>query len=190
MPRSGRLRNFIRHCGISGVEKLSYVPPYLILIIEIILLIHAFYLEELFVMILTSALLVISVIEIILVSGEMHESYQQSYFDKILTIKLDDFITDSKEINVKKIVENFINQYPEYSAHRSEIYHTSCQILETHKREKNEKDLDAALKKFIKAKLKSNVDEIVEEFVKKYPKFKSNKSKIYEKTCKIKSELE
>lgn len=187
MPRCGRLRSYIREYKKSPkTEKMSFVPPFLILSLEIILIIHAFFLNEMFVIIITLILLLISMIETILVSREIHKKYSQSNFDRILTIKLDDFITEKKEKNVKRIVVDFIEKYPEYEVNRSEIYHTTCQILETHKREIVEKDCLDKLDKFIKKNKKANVDDIVQEFIKKYPQYSRFRSEIYEKTCVLK----
>jgi len=192
MPRSGRLRNFIKEYKASPkTEKLSFIPPFLILLVEAILLIHAFTIDvpDIMVVELTSILLIISIIEIILVTREIHENYSKSNFDKVLTIRLDDFIIESKEINVKKIVTDFIEKYPEYRNHRSDIYHTTCQILETHNKELLDEDLSKKLKKLIKEKKQATVDEIIEDFVKKYPKYRSNRSEIYEKTCQLMEKL-
>ena len=43
-----------------------------------------------------------------------------------------------------------------------------------------------AVSKFIKRNKKATVDEIVESFIKKYPKYKKNKSEVYERTCILK----
>ena len=141
MPRCGRLRNVIQEYNESPkAKKLSFVVPFLILALEIILITHSMLYQEFFVMTLTMVLLAISIIEIALVSREMHEEYVKSNFDKILTIKLDDFITEKKEKNVKRIVTGFIEKHPEYRVKRNEIYHIACQILETHKKESTEKE--------------------------------------------------
>lgn len=187
MPRSGRLRTFIREYKESPrIEKMSFFPPFLILALEVILIIHAYIVDEIYVIILTFILLVISSVEIILVSAEMHEHYISSNFNKILTIRLDDFITESNEENVKKIVADFTDQHPEYEKHRNEIYHTTCQILETHKEEAIEKEITEKLKKFMKRKKKANVDDIVKTFVDKFPKYKRHIDTVYERTCQIK----
>lgn len=186
MPRSGRLRTFIREYEESPrLEKISFIPPFLILALEIILIIHATIVQEMFVIFLTLILVIISIIEIILVAMEMHEHYTSSNFDRILTIKLDDFILEKKERNVKKIVTNFIELYPEYETHRNEIYHTACQILETHREEAIEKEIFTKLNKFIKKRKKANVDDIVEAFVKKFVKYKGYRVEIYEKACQL-----
>jgi len=122
---------------------------------------------------------------LVIVSYEIHEHYIKINFDKILTIRLDDFITEKKGTNVKKIVTDFIEKYPDYEPHRNEIYHTTCQILETHREEATEKEVENKLKKFIKRRKKANVDEIVESFVKKYPEYKNYRSGIYITTCQI-----
>jgi len=186
MPRCGRLRNFIREYKESPrTERVSFIPPFLILAIEIILIIHAILLNEIFVIVLTFVLLIISIIEIVIVTYEIHEHYSKINFDKKLTIRLDDFITEKKEKNVKKIVADFINQYPEYEKYRNEIYHTTCQILETHKEEKIERDLTIKLKKYIIKKKKPTVDEIVKSFIKKYPKYSKFRTEIYVITAQI-----
>jgi hypothetical protein len=191
MPRSGRIRNFIREYKESPrFEKLSFIPPFIILIVEGILLTHALTINapDIMVVELTLILLVISIVEIIFVFGEMHSHYQQNNFDKILTIRLDDFITEKKGNNVKKIVTDFIDERPEYRVKRNEVYHTTCQILETHKKEAIEKDFIKKLETYVKKMKKANVDEIVKGFVNKYPKYRRFRIEIYEKTCQIKAE--
>jgi hypothetical protein len=188
MPRSGRLRRFIKEYKESDrIEKLSFIPPIFILIVELILLLHALSLNhpDMMVVELTTVLLIISIIEMILVSSEAHDRYTKSNFDKVLTIRLDDFITKRRERNVKNIVTDFIGRYPDYSANRNEIYHTTCQILQTHKEEAIEKEITDKLKTFIKRKKRLNVDDVVESFVKKNPKYKKYRIEIYEKTCQL-----
>ena len=188
MPRSGRLRTFIREYSESSrAEKISFIPPFLILVVEVILLTHALTINvpDIMIVELTAVLLIISIVEILLVSREIHEHYTRGNFDRLLTIRLDDFIIERKEKNVKKIVTDFIEQHPGYHSHRNEIYHTTCQILETHKEEAIEKDLTDKLKIFIRRKKKAKVDDIVESFVKKYPKYKRHRSNIYEIACQI-----
>jgi len=186
MPRSGRLRRHIREfTGSSRAEKLSFIPPFLVLIVEIILLQHAIRIQVDYVIELTIILLILSAIEIILVSREMQKHYQRSNFDGILTIRLDDFIIERKKKNVKELVEEFIEKYPHYSSYRNEIYHITCQIMETHKEEALEKALDDKLKKFIKRRKKMNVDEILEAFIKKYPKYRKHPGKVYRVACQV-----
>ena len=189
MPRSGRLRNFIReYKECPRTERISFIPPFFILAIETILIIHAILLNEMFVIILTAILLIISTIETIIVSYEIHEHYTKINFDKKLTIRLDDFITEKKEKNVKKIVPDFIKHYPEYEKHRDEIYHTTCQILETHKEEEIEKELYGKIIKFIGKKKKLTVDNIVKSFIEKYPKYKKYRGEIYVLSAQILSD--
>ena len=189
MPRSGRLRTFIREYKESPrFEKLSFMPPFLILIVEGVLLIHAFTIDvpDIMVVELTMVLLIISIVEIIFVFEEMHEHYTSNTFDRILTIRLDDFVLQQKEKSVKKIVEDFIDIHSEYKNKRSEIYHITCQIMETHKEEAWEKALINKLKPFIKRRKKMNVDEILMAFIKKYPIYKKYRAKIYQKACQLK----
>jgi len=192
MPRCGRFRNFIREYNESPrTDKLSFIPPFLILIVETVLLLHALTIDvpDLMVVELTTILLIISIIEITIVSREIHEHYIKNNFDRILTIKLDDFIIKTNEKNVKKIVTDFIENNPKYSNIRNEIYHISCQILETHYEERIEKEITNKLEKLIKRKKKANVDEIVDSFIEKFPKFKKYRVEIYEETCRIKADM-
>ena len=191
MPRSGRLRTFIREYKESArFEKLSFIPPFLILFVEGVLLVHAFTIDvpDIMVVELTTILLVISIVEILFVSREMHEHYQRNNFDRILTIKLDDFVIQRKDKNVKKIVTDFTEQHPEYESHRNEIYHITCQIMETHEEEAWEEELTGKLEKFVKRRKKMNVDDLLKAFLKKYPSYKKYRTKIYEKICQIKGD--
>ena len=187
MPRSRRLRNYIREITESPtIEKLSFIPPFLILVVEIILLHHAvtFNVDQ-YVINLIVVLLIISAVEILLVMREMHEHYRRSNFDRELTIRLDDFVLEKKNRNVKKIVEDFIELHPQYYNYRNEIYRLTCQILETHREEAIEKELTDKLKKFIKRRKKMNVDQILAAFLKKYPNYKKFQAEVYVKTCQI-----
>lgn len=189
MPRSGRLRTFIQEFNESPrTQKLSFIPPFIILSLEIILLAHAIALEEKAVILLTSVLLIISIIEAILVTMELHEQYQKGNTDRILTIKLDDFILQKKEKNIKKIVSEFIEKYQDYKGQRNKIYHTACQILETHKEEKWEEELEKNLKTFINRRKKATVDDLLVEFIKKHPRYRKYKEEVYLNLCKLKSE--
>ena len=186
MPRCGRLRTFIREYNESPrTDKLSFIPPFLILVLEVILIIHALIINQIYVIILTATLVIISIIEMILVSLEIHEHYQSSNFDRLLTIRLNDFVIERKQENVKKIVENFIDLHPDYNAYRNEIYHITCQIMETHKEEAKEEALIKKLKPFVKRRRKKSVDQIIKAFIKKYPQYGKHRAELYEKICHL-----
>ena len=115
MPRSGRLRNYIKEIAESPrFEKLSFIPPFLILIVELILLEHAIRIQVTYVIELTLVILALSIIEIIFVAEEIHENYIRTNFDRILTIKLDDFIIEHRERNV--IEEPLCPRWPLWQA--------------------------------------------------------------------------
>jgi len=189
MSRSGRLRNFIKEYKESPrFEKLSFMPPFLILIFEVVLLAHALTIDvpDIMVVELTTVLLIISIVEILFVSQEIHGHYQRTNFDRILTIRLDDFIIERKKKNVKHLVEEFVEIHPNYRSYRNEIYHIACQIMDTHKKEAIETTIENSLTIFFKKNNKKNVDEILGTFIKKYPKYKKYSSEIYQKICQLK----
>ena len=187
MVRFRGLRNFIQELAESPlIEKISFVLPFFVIIIDIIILEHAIRIQEVYIIVLTTLLFFLSVVEIAVAMGEIHDRYQQNNFERTLTIKLDDFILERKNNNVKKIVEDFIDTHLEYKNKRSEIYHITCQIMETHKEEAWEKTLIKKLKPFIKRRKKMNVDEILMAFIKKYPTYKKYRAKIYQKACQLK----
>ncbi|MBN2604058.1 MAG: hypothetical protein JXA91_08010 [Candidatus Thermoplasmatota archaeon] len=188
MPRSGRLRNFIRDfCESPRAKKLSFVPPFLIIVVEVILLVHASVQNPIdpVVLELTTILVIISVVEIVLVIREIHERHKTSNFERILTIKLDDYILEKRNKNVRKIVEDFIKENEKYRNHRNQIYHLTCQILTTHKEEVFEKELTAKLSAFIKKSKEKNVDYILKKFIRKHPNYKKYRATVYKKTCLI-----
>lgn len=187
MPRCGRIRTLIQDYKQSPrAIKISFILPYVILILELIVLIDASIINfNPFIIIITSALVIISTIEIIIVTKEIHENVLESNFDKILTIKLDDFVTKKREKNLKRIISDFLTDNPEYNKHRNKIYHTTCQILETHEKETLEIDIADKLNLLIKNNKKANVDQIVKKFTEKYPKYEKYPSDIYKITCKL-----
>lgn len=191
MPRCGRLRNYINEITTSPtIEKITFIPPFVVLIVELILIRHAILIKEAYVIVLTIILLILSVIEIILVFSEIHEHYQHSNFDRILTIRLDDFILESKNRNVKEIIDEFLEKNPQYSKNRDEIYHVACEIMETHKEEKWQKQLYEVLQKYIKRRKKMAVDDLLSSFLKKNPEYRKFGDEIYQMICQIKGEIE
>ncbi len=187
MPRCGRFRTFIKEYRESErFEKLSFIPPFMILALELILLLHAFTIEaDTLVIELTSILLVISMIEIILVSREIHEHYINDSFEREMTIRLDDFILERRMDNVSTIVEEFINENPQYCNYRNSIYHVSCQIMETHKHELWEKTLKTRLNRFVKKSEKKTIRDIIDGFMKQFPEYKKNPERVYEMAARI-----
>lgn len=187
MVRFGRLRNFIRELAESPlIEKISFILPFFVIIIDLILMEHAIRINAHYIIALTTLLFFLSLIEIVVVIRDIHGHRQHNVFEQKLTIKLDDFVLLQKEKNVKKIVEDFIDMHSEYKNKRSEIYHIACQIMETHREEAWEDALTKKLKAFIKRRKKMNVDEILKAFIKKYPIYKKYRGKIYKKTCQLK----
>ncbi len=136
MVRVGRLRNFIQEFSQSPrIEKVSFILPFLVIAIDIILIEHAIRINEPYIIGLTTLLFFLSVIEVGVVIREIHEHVQYSNFERLLTIKLDDFILErKKQTNVKLIVEEFMNENPNYESFRNEVYHITCQIMEAHKK--------------------------------------------------------
>ena len=186
MARVGRLRNLLKEVTESpSIEKLSFTLPFIVIVVDVILIEHAIRINEPYIIALTTILFFLSLFEIAVVLSEIHERNQKSSFERILTIKLDDFILQRKKKNVKKLVEDFIKIYPQYKSHRTEIYHIACQIMETHKEEVLEKTLADKLKRFVKRRKKMNVDEMLKAFIKKYPAYKECRGRIYQKICQI-----
>ena len=180
MPRTGRFRRFIKEYNESQkTDKISFIPPFFIIILEIILITHAIIENNVFVIWLTLILLIISIIEIIFVAREIHEHYQSNNFDRELTIRLDDFIIEKNEKNVQTIVEKFIDVHPNYEIYRNEIYHIACQIMETHKKELWEKTLELRLKKYVLKNSNYSMKEIMDNFMEKFPEYKKDPGRVY-----------
>jgi hypothetical protein len=188
MPRCGRFRNFIKEFKESErFEKLSFIPPFIILLLELILLVHALTEDtsDLLVVELTTVLLIISLVEIFLVSREIHEHYQKDSFHQEMTIRLDDFILEKRMDNVSRIVEEFLNENRKYCKDRNAIYHLACQIMDTHKRELWEKTLHTRLKRFLKQTDKEIIRDIIESFMQKYPEYRKDPGRVYEITAQL-----
>jgi hypothetical protein len=182
MPRSGRIRRYAKDVAESDrVQQLSIILPFIILIVEIILLIHALAIQEMYIIVLTSFLLIISLIELYLVTIEVTDRKSIKSFDRVLTIRLDDFITETKKSNVKEIINSFIERYPVYRSHRTQVYVLSCQILQTHKDELIEKEYYKKINQFLKKTDKTDLSELVSEFISLNPQYDCYALEIHEK---------
>ena len=186
MVRYGKLINVIKEVAESPtIEKASFILPFIVIIIDIILIEHAIRINEHYIIALTTLMFFLSLIEIIIVTREIHEHYQKTNYERILTIKLDDFILKQKQKNVKILVEEFLNQNPHYTKKRSTVYHLTCQILETHKEEALEETLKKDHKTYIKRRKKQTLDDVVEGFLKKHQKYRKHADIVYEFTAQL-----
>jgi len=146
MVRCSRTRSFLREVAKSPFgEKLSFILPFFVLTIDIIILEHALRIQETYIIACTMFLFFLSLFEIIIVSRELHINYQKINFEKRLTIKLNDFLEGKNVYNIKEIVENFIEINPEYLSYRNDVYQITCQILETRDEDAVEKIIDESL---------------------------------------------
>ena len=65
MVRVGRLRNVIKELAASPLtEKITFILPFIVIIIDIIILEHAIRIRETYIIILTTLLFLLSLIEI------------------------------------------------------------------------------------------------------------------------------
>lgn len=184
MPRSGGIRRYLREIAESPrAEKIAFIPPVLILLIEGVLLLHALDIKEGYVIFLTSFLLVVSIIELFLILSEMHEHRKQTTFERELAIRLDDFIIEHHMNNVSAVVEDFINEFEEYAGNRTMIYHIACQVIQTHKQELWEKTLRTRLKRHMEKAKDESMRDIIDGFMKKYPDYRNDPGKVYQLTA-------
>ena len=146
MARCSRTRYFLREVAKSPFgEKLSFILPFFVITIDMIILEHALRIQETYIIACSLFLFFLSIFEIVIVSRELHINFQKNIFEKRLTVKLDDFLDGKKDYNIKRIVENFIEQNPEYNANRNDVYQITCQILETRGKSALEKIIDENL---------------------------------------------
>ena len=97
MARCSRTRNFLREVAKSPfAEKLSFILPFFVITIDIIILEHAIRIQETYIIVCSLFLFFLSLFEISVVSSELHKNYQKTAFEKRLTIKLDGFIKGKK----------------------------------------------------------------------------------------------
>ena len=186
MPRSGRTRQYLKDVAESQrYEKISFILPFIILTTEIILLIHAFSMQDIYVILLTSFLLVVSIAELLFVIQEIHEHQQISSIERELTIRLDDFILEQKTTNVSTVVEEFLSKNEKYDKKRNAVYHIACQIMETHEKELKEKTLETRLHRFINTNKSLSLQEIVARFIQKFPEYRQEPQIVYQTAAPI-----
>lgn len=186
MLRLSRIhQNISNICTEERFEQISIILPLIILIVEIVLIVHALDIQEAYVIALTTFLLVVSIIELILVTKEVTDQKSKRNFDSTLTIRLDDFINKTKNSNVKDIMNTFIEKYPIYRNHRVDIYKLCCKILQTHQDELVEIKYNKKIIQFLNKTDKKHLSEIVEEFIFENPEYEGYALDIYEKISQI-----
>ena len=89
--------------------------------------------NEHYIIVLTTLLFFLSLIEIMVIMEEIRERRKESTLERTITIKLDKFMLRRDLKNVKNVVQEFIKSHPEYNKNRSKVYHIACQIIENKK---------------------------------------------------------
>jgi hypothetical protein len=137
MVRFNKLRNFLKEFAESPkIEKITFLLPFLVIIVDIILIEHAIRINEYYIIVLTTLLFILSILEIIVVVREIHYHRKDLLFEETLTITLDDFIIAGRKKNVIETVQEFIDLYPQYKNYRNKVYHITCDIMNMHKKKK------------------------------------------------------
>ncbi|HEC72116.1 MAG TPA: hypothetical protein ENI36_00765 [Thermoplasmatales archaeon] len=131
MARYSKLRKFLTEiAGSPLVEKISLILPFIILGIDIHILQYSLFRKDFEIVLPATILLALSIVEIIVVIDEIHVTARKMNMERELTIKLEKFIFDNPKLNVKEIVNKFVEKHPEYKDLRKDIYHITCQIFQ------------------------------------------------------------
>ena len=131
MARYSKLRKFLTEiAGSPLIEKISLILPFIILGIDIHILQYSLFRKDFEIILPATILLALSIIEIIVVIDEIHVTARKMNMERELTIKLEKFIFDNPKLNVKEIVNKFVEKHPEYKDLRKDIYHITCQIFQ------------------------------------------------------------
>jgi len=131
MARYSKLRKFLTEiAGSPSIEKISLILPFIILGIDIHILQYSLFRKDFEIVLPATILLALSIIEIIVVIDEIHVTARKMNMERELTIRLEKFIFDNPKLNVKEVVNKFMEKHPEYKDLRKDIYHITCQIFQ------------------------------------------------------------
>jgi len=131
MARYSKLRKFLTEiAGSPLIEKISLILPFIILGIDIHILQYSLFRKDFEIVLPATILLALSIIEIIVVIDEIHVTARKMNMERELTIRLEKFIFDNPKLNVKEVVNKFMEKHPEYKDLRKDIYHITCQIFQ------------------------------------------------------------
>ena len=131
MARYSKLRKFLTEiAGSPLVEKISLILPFIILGIDVHILQYSLFRKDFEIVLPATILLALSIVEIIVVIDEIHVTARKMNMERELTIKLEKFIFDNPKLNVKEVVNKFVEKHPEYKDLRKDIYHITCQIFQ------------------------------------------------------------
>ncbi len=129
---------FIRSLGremlsATRLEKIVLALPFIVLILDAEIFYYSFLHKETTIIIASSFVLVLSILEIIAVLREIHAHVMEVLKREDIEKKIEDIIEKFERIpTVKEVIEKFCSSYPgEYPT--SHIYHIVCDILEKSK---------------------------------------------------------
>ena len=134
MVRCRRLSCFLRETFESPLtEKLSFILPFFIITVDIILIEHAIRINEHYIIVFTTLLFVLSLIEITVTLQDIRGHHKKDNLEKTIAIELDKFMSKKDAEDVKILVEDFIKKNPQYNKHIGKVYHIACHVIESKK---------------------------------------------------------
>lgn len=112
----------------SRIIKIALIIPFIVLIFDAEIFYYSWTNHEKTILIASSFVLLLSVLEIIAVIKEIHEHISNIRRKEILIEKIRQIAENMEKPTVRKVVDVFIKKYgEEYSI--NEVYHATCNLL-------------------------------------------------------------
>lgn len=129
------IRNlFAEMLKASRLEKLVLIIPFIVLIFDAEIFYFAWKNKEENILIASSFVLFLSILEILAVMKEIHEHVNRLRRREILEEKLRKIMKTMEKPTVRKVVDKFMASYPdEYSI--KEVYHVTCNLIDELRKE-------------------------------------------------------
>lgn len=114
----------------TRLEKIVLILPFIVLLIDAEICYYSFVHKELTILVASSFVLVLSVLEIIAVLREIHARFMEVWKREEIEKRIEDIIKEFEDTpTVREVIERFCSTSPgEYSP--SHLYHIVCDILE------------------------------------------------------------
>ena len=117
----------------TKLEKLSLILPFIVLIIDAEIFYYSLKRGEEMIIIFSSFVLFLSVVEIITVMGEIGLYMEKARRNEEIEKHLIEIAKKTDNPTVKKIIDEFMNKYEGYSY--QEVYPIACRIVDLLKKE-------------------------------------------------------
>jgi hypothetical protein len=112
----------------SRLAKIVLLIPFIVLLIDAEIFIYAWTHSEKTVLLFSGFVLLLSVLEIVVVVGEIHEHLSETRRRELIEERVRAIAEGMENPTVRAVIDAFLKEYPR-EFKMSEIYHVTCDLM-------------------------------------------------------------